>query len=282
MKRAPTLRAIELERVFVYLLLGIVCVLALFPLWFMLAMSFKPPGESVSGVHGLFTSNPTFRNFVRVSQLVPLFRNALNSVIVAVFGALTTVFFCALAGFAFAKYQFPGKEALFIIMIATMMVPEETGVIPVFIIMRSLGWINNLLSLIVPKIATAIGIFYMRQYITTFPYSIMEQARIDGCREFRIFWNMVLPNITPALAAWGSIAFIVRWNELLWPLLFMRSRVMYTLTVAISMLPTAEGLSTPWQVIMAGATISVLPLVIVYFLLQRFQIAGLMTGSMKQ
>ncbi len=270
------------EKAFALLFLGITMLLALYPFIFMLIIALKPTTESVTGLNALYFSSPTLQNFVRVNQLLPLVRNALNSVVVSVAGASTTVFFCALAGFAFAKYDFPGKEVLFVIMIATMMVPEETGVIPVFIIIRQLGWINNLLSLIVPKIATAIGIFYMRQYITSFPYSVMEQARIDGCSEFRIFWNMVLPNITPALAAWGSIAFTVRWNELLWPLLFMRNRVMYTLTVAISILPTAEGLSTPWQVIMAGAAVSVFPLIIIYFMLQRFQIAGLMTGSLKQ
>ncbi len=270
-----------IERNTVRMVLVITMIIAVFPFIFMMIIALKPPGESVTGLNSLYVMNPTLNNFVRVNQIIPLARNAINSMVVSSVGALTTVFFCALAGFAFAKYTFPGKELMFIIMIATMMVPEETSVIPVFIIVRQLGWINNLLSLIVPKIATAIGIFYMRQYITTFPYSIMEQARIDGCSEFRIFWNMVLPNITPALAAWGSISFIVRWNELLWPLLFMRSRVMYTLTVAISLLPTAEGLSTPWQVIMAGAAVSVVPLVIIYFLLQRFQIAGLMTGSLK-
>ncbi len=275
MKRASTEQTIGM------IILGITMIIAVFPFLFMMIIALKPPGESVTGLNALYVINPTINNFFRINQLIPIFRNALNSIVVSTAGASTTVFFCALAGFAFAKYTFPGKEILFVIMIATMMVPEETGVIPVFIIVRRLGWINNLLSLIVPKIATAIGIFYMRQYITTFPYTVMEQARIDGCSEFRIFWNMVLPNITPALAAWGSISFIVRWNELLWPLLFMRSRVMYTLTVAISLLPTAEGLSTPWQVIMAGTAISVVPLVLIYFLLQRFQIAGIMTGSLK-
>ncbi|SIR06862.1 carbohydrate ABC transporter membrane protein 2, CUT1 family [Alkalispirochaeta americana] len=269
------------ERNLLIFVLLFIMILSVFPFLFMFIIAMKSPGESVTGLSSLYVLSPTFDNFIRVNQIIPLYRNMLNSVVVSSFGALTTVFFCALAGFAFAKYEFPGKEVMFFVMIATMMVPEETSVIPVFIIIRNLGWVNNLLSLIVPKIATAIGIFYMRQYITAFPSSVMEQSRIDGCGEFRIFWNIVLPNITPALAAWGSISFIVRWNELLWPLLFMRSRVMYTLTVAISLLPTAEGLSTPWQVIMAGAAVSVIPLIGIYFMLQRFQIAGLMTGSLK-
>jgi ABC-type glycerol-3-phosphate transport system permease component len=162
-----------------------------------------------------------------------------------------------------------------------MMVPPEAGVVPIFIIMRALGWINNLLSLIVPTAATAIGIFYMRQYITSFPNEVMEQARLDGCSEFRIYWNIVVPVVAPALAAWASLAFIARWNDFFWPLLFMRSREMYTLMVAISILPVSEGLSTPWPVIMAGATLSVAPLILIYFVLQRFQQSGLALGATK-
>lgn len=109
----------------------------------------------------------------------------------------------------------------------------------------------------------------------------MEQSRIDGCSDFRIYWNIVIPVVTPALAAWGSISLIARWNELLWPLLFMRTADKFTLMVALSQLPVSEGLSTPWPVIMAGSTLSVLPLILVYALLQRYQVAGLMAGSVK-
>lgn len=270
-----------LERGTVYSLLVLACLLAVFPICYMLSLSVKPAYESVSGFGAFFTADPTLNNFRLVGEIIPLGRNFFNSAVVSGVGALTTVFFCSLAGFAFAKYRFPGREILFVLMIATMMVPPEANVIPVFLIMRKLDLINNLLSLIIPKIATAVGIFYMRQYITTFPSSIIEQGRIDGCGEFRIYWNIVLPGITPALAAWGSIALISRWNELLWPLLFMRTREMFTLMVAISTLPFSEGLSTPWPVIMAGATISVLPLILIYFILQRFQITGLMAGATK-
>lgn len=268
-------------RIVLYLILALACVLAVFPMFWMVTMAIKPTNESFDTLATMLPRKPTLANFHRVTELIPLWRNFLNSVIVSFAGMITTVFFCSLAGFAFAKYDFPGKEPLFILMIATMMIPPVTHIIPVFLIMRKLGLINNLLSLIVPKIATAIGIFYMRQYITSFPRSVMEQARIDGCGEFKIYWRIVIPVITPALAAWGSIALIARWNELLWPLLFMRTREMFTLMVAISILPVTEGLSTPWPVIMAGTTTSVLPLIILYFILQKFQIAGLMAGATK-
>ncbi|PID56726.1 sugar ABC transporter permease [candidate division KSB3 bacterium] len=269
------------QRVSVYLVLMVVCLFAVFPIFWMCSMAIKPASESFGTLGTMLPKVPTFENFKRVSELVPIWRNFLNSVIVSFVGTITTLFFCSLAGFAFAKYDFPGKEGLFILMIATMMIPPETNIVPVFLIMRKLGWINNLLSLIVPKIATAVGIFYMRQYISGFPTSVMEQARIDGCSEFKIYWNVVIPVITPALAAWSSIVMIARWNELLWPLLFMRTQEMFTLMVAISTLPVLEGLSTPWPVIMAGTTIGALPLITMYFILQKFQMTGLMAGATK-
>lgn len=268
-------------RMLVYVALGLWAIVAIFPLFWMVSVSFKPAGEPLGTLASVLPQSPTLWNYERVSTLLPLGRNALNSLIVATVGTVITVFLCSLAGFAFAKYEFPAKNFLFLLLLATMMVPPEAGVVPIFIIMRSLGWINNLLSLIVPTAATAIGIFYMRQYITSFPNEVMEQARLDGCSEFRIYWNVVVPVVAPALAAWASLAFIARWNDFFWPLLFMRSREMYTLMVAISTLPVSEGLSTPWPVIMAGATLSVAPLILIYFFLQRYQRGNLALGATK-
>jgi ABC-type glycerol-3-phosphate transport system permease component len=274
-------RGLHLERIVVYALLLIWAFLAIFPLFWMVSASLKPTTESFGGLSTILPQDPTFRNYQHVANLLPLGRNTLNSLIVATVGTLVTVFLCSLAGFAFAKYEFPGRNGLFLLLLATMMVPPEAAVVPIFAIMRALGWINNLLALIVPTAATAIGIFYMRQYITGFPNEVMEQGRLDGCGEFRIYWNLVLPVVTPALAAWASLAFIARWNDFFWPLLFMRSREMYTLMVAISVLPVSEGLSTPWPVIMAGTTISVVPLILIYFFLQRYQRGDLVAGATK-
>ncbi len=268
-------------RLAAYIVLIAWCILAIFPIFWMASTSFKPVTEGFGGLGSLLPQNPTLNNYVAVSRLLPLARNILNSVTVATVGTILTVFLCSLAGMAFAKYEFPGKNALFFLLLATMMVPPEAGVVPVFAIMRALGWINNLLSLIIPTAATAIGIFYMRQYISGFPNEVMEQARLDGCGEFRIYWQIVVPVVAPALAAWASIAFIARWNDFFWPLIFMRSKEMFTLMVAISTLPVSEGLSTPWPVIMAGTTISVLPLFVIYFLLQGYQKEGLALGAVR-
>lgn len=271
----------HLDRWLVYALLLLICAIAVFPLLWMISISLKPVGEGAQGWGMLFPQAPTLSNYGAVAELLPLGRNMLNSFVVAAAGTLVTVFLCSLAGFAFAKYEFPGKNLLFFLLLGTMMVPPEAGVVPVFAIIRALGWVNNLLALIVPNAATAIGIFYMRQYISGFPREIMEGARLDGCGEFRIYWQMVVPVVAPALAAWGTLAFIARWNDFFWPLIFMRSKEMYTLMVAVSVLPVSEGLSTPWPVILAGATLSVLPLLAIYFILQGFQKEGLALGATK-
>lgn len=272
---------IKAKRLLIYAVLAVWCLLSIFPLLWMLGTSLKPVEEPIGGLGSMIPNSPTLENFARVAALLPLARNSINSLVIATFSTVITVFLCALAGYAFAKYNFPGKNLLFYLLIATMLIPPEAGIVPTFIIMRWLGWINTYWSLIIPRAATAIGIFYMRQYISSFPNELMEQARLDGCSEFRIFWHMVLPVVSPALAAWATVAFIARWNDFMYPLLFMTSKDMYTLMVAISKLPVSESLSTPWPVIMAGSVIAVFPLIVIYLVLQRFQVAGLQLGAVK-
>nr|WP_245540046.1 carbohydrate ABC transporter permease [Sediminispirochaeta bajacaliforniensis] len=271
----------RLKRSVTFVALIIVVVVSLFPVCWMLLTALKPVSESFSTLGSIIPNKPTFANFPSVMQLFPMGRNFFNSVVVSIVGTATTLFFCSLAGFAFAKFDFPAKNFLFAFLLATMMIPPEASVIPVFIIIRKLGWVNNLLALIVPRAATAVGIFYMRQYISAFPTELLEQARIDGCRDFGIYWKIVLPVIRPAIASWAVLALIARWNDFFWPLIFMRSKEMYTLMVSIALLPVSEGLSTPWPVIMAGTSMAVVPIIIMYVMLTRFQLAELSAGAVK-
>ena len=132
-----------------------------------------------------------------------------------------------------------------------------------------------------PRIATAVGIFYMQQYITDIPDELIEAAHIDGCGDFKIFTSIVIPVIKPALASWASVTLIARWNDFFWPLLYLRKQAKYTLMVSISLLPVSEGLSTPWPVILAGTTLVIIPIIVLYLLLQTFQKAGLTAGAVK-
>ncbi len=265
----------------VHALLLIIVVLCLFPVVWMSIISIKSVGESVTGFNALRIQAPTLANYRRLFELVPLWRNLFNSAFTSVVGTATTLFFCSLGGYAFAKFRFPGRNALFFFVIGTMMISPEAGAIPLFVIMRRLGLVNSLWSLIIPRMATAIGIFYLRQYMLDLPDAILDSARIDGCSEFGIYRKIVVPIAKPALAAWASITLIVRWNDFFWPLLFLRDSQKYTLMVSVSMLPVSDGLSTPWQVVLAGTTLVIVPSIILYLAMQMYQKSNIVAGAVK-
>ena len=261
--------------------MGIVVVICVFPVLWSCVISVKSVGEKVSGFSALAIQNPTLANYARLFQLVPIGQQLGNSVFTAVVGTVTTLFFCALAGFAFAKYQFPYRDALFYFVVATMTIPAEVGAVPLFLIMKEVGLINSLWSLILPRLATAVGVFYLRQYILEVPDDILDAARIDGCRDFGLFWKIVCPVIKPALASWASLTLIARWNDFFWPLLFLNKPEKHTLMVSVSTLPLTDGLATPWQVILAGTTLVIVPSVLLYLDTQTFQKAGALEGAIK-
>jgi multiple sugar transport system permease protein len=274
-------RKLSMNSTIQHIFMIVVILICLFPVLWMCIISIKTVGERVSGFHALTITKPTLDNFKRLFELIPLWRNLFNSMFTTIIGTLTTLFFCALAGFAFAKYRFPGRNILFYFVIATMMISAEAGAIPLFIIMRKLNLINSLWSLIIPRIATAVGIFYLRQYILEVPDELIEASRIDGCHDFGIFWRVVVPIIKPALASWASITMIARWNDFFWPLLFLNKNNKYTLMVSVSMLPVSDGLATPWSVILAGTTLVIIPSMILYLAMQVFQKSGSFSGAVK-
>ena len=270
-----------LESFFLHALMILITLVCILPIIWMCMISMKPASESISGFQSILVQNPTMANFERLFEMIPVLQNTFNSVFTTILGTVTSLFFCSLAGFAFAKYTFPGKNILFYFVIGTMLVPPEVGAVPLFVIMKKLGLINSLWSLIIPRIATAVGIFYMHQYIKDVPDELVEAARIDCCKDFGIFMKIVLPVIKPALASWAAVTLIARWNDFFWPLLYLRKQAKYTLMVTISMLPVSEGLSTPWPVILAGTTLVIITIIVLYLVLQTFQKAGMMAGAVK-
>lgn len=262
----------------ILIIISLVCIL---PILWMCLISIKPTSETMSGFHSIWVSQPTLDNFKRLFEMIPVAQNTFNSVFTTILGTVTSLFFCALAGFAFAKYKFPGRNFLFYFVIATMLVPPEVGAVPLFVIMKKFNLINSLWSLIIPRIATAVGIFYMHQYISDVPDELVEAAKIDGCKDFGIFLRIILPVIKPAIASWAAVTLIARWNDFFWPLLYLRKQPKYTLMVTISLLPVSEGLSTPWPVILAGTTLVIIPIVVLYLILQTLQKSGMMAGAVK-
>ena len=264
-----------------YVFIILTVLICLLPVLWMCIISIKQVGEKISGFNALVVKHATLNNFKRLFELIPVWLNLYNSLFTSIIGTVTTLFFCALAGFAFAKYRFPGREGLFCFVIATMMLSTEAGAIPLFIIMRKIGLINNLWSLIVPRIATAVGIFYLRQYMLEVPDELVEAGWIDGCKDFGIFIRIVCPIIKPALVSWASITIIARWNDFFWPLLFLTKNKKYTLMVSVSMLPVSDGLATPWQVVLAGCAFVIIPSIVMYLALQKMNKAGALEGAVK-
>lgn len=255
-------------------------VLFVFPFFWMASASFKTQGELFGTAYSLLPSKITFENYQFALTAVPLVRNFFNSVFTAMSYTVLALFFCSLGGFAFAKFRFPGNRLLFGFLLGTMMVPEMVGIVPSFIIMSWLGWVNTYWAMIIPGSAHAFGIFFMRQYIAGLPDELLDAARIDGCSDFGLYGRIVLPVITPAIVTLAIMDFMSSWNSFLWPLIVLRSYDMYTLLLAINLLPAAR-FNTPWAAIMAGSTISVVPLVIMFILLQKWFISGILAGSIR-
>jgi ABC-type glycerol-3-phosphate transport system permease component len=203
----------------------------------------------------------------------------LNSTIVAMNVVPLSLVLNSMAGYAFAHRTFKGRDALFILVLATIMIPHQVVMIPVFMIISTLHWVNSYQALILPIIASPFGIFLMRQYMSTIPRDLIDAARIDGAPEFRIYWSIVMPNCKPALGALGVFVFLDTWNNFTWPLIATTQDIHRTLPVGLA---TFQGqYLTNWGQVMAGATIMMVPVLVVFVLLQRYFIEGAVFSGMK-
>jgi len=252
----------------------------LLPFYWMVVSSLRPLSEWYARPIPLILQNPTLSNYVQLFQRADFGRGALNTVFLCILTVTTQVFFCSLAGYTFAKLNFKGREGLFVFILATMMIPSGVGMIPNFIIMSRLHWIDTYLPLVVPGIANAFGIFWMRQYCQSVPEELLDAARIDGCGEFGIFWRVVLPVIQPALASLAIFIFLSTWNDFLGPLVFLRSPDNFTIQLWLSVVSRQANIFQP-HLVMAGSVLSSIPILIMFATLQRYFMAGLTAGSLK-
>ena len=270
----------RVNSVVMYVLLTLLALVSIYPFYWMIVASTRR-SDTILNIPPPFTpGNALVRNYSELVNTLPYWRNTINSLYVAGFHTLLVLFFCSLGGYAFAKFAFPGRDKLFGMMLATMMIPGVLGIIPSFMLMRTLGWLDTYWPLIIPGIANAFGIFWMRQYImSAIPDDLMDAARIDGAHEFRIYWNIILPVITPALAALAIFTFMGKWNDFFWPLIILKDRIDYTLPVALATLPNLY--SNEQGVQLLGATIAIAPVMIVFLLSARRFMAGLTAGAIK-
>lgn len=273
--------ALTPQRLSAYAIVAIGALMMLGPFWFMFVfathsnreiLSLPPPiwfgDKFLDNLNQLLTSLPHFWKNVGWSFYVALMSTALN------------LFFCSLAGFAFAMYRFRFREPLFGFVMATMLLPSFVGMIPTALTMSWLEWMNQPRALYVPGAVGALGIFMMRQYIeSAIPGELIDAARIDGCGEFAIYWRIVLPLIGPALGTLGLITFIGSWNNFIGPLIVIRDMEMYTVPLALRSLQGTGQI--PWGAISAGSAIAVLPLLVLFMLASRRLIEGLTAGAVK-
>ncbi len=254
--------------------------LTAFPFYYMLVTSTHRTSEILRIPPPMWFGAALQQNYLELLDALPFWASFWNSVAIAAVHTVLVLLFCSLGGYGFAKFRFPGRDALFAFLLATLMVPGFLGLIPVFIVFRQLGWIDTWLPLIIPGIANAFGIFWMRQYIeSSVPAELMDAARIDGAHEVRIYWNVIVPVIVPALAALAILTFIGKWNDFLLPLLILKEEEKYTLPVALSTLRSLRGSEIGVQIL--GATGAIMPILVVFISASRQFISGITAGAVK-
>ncbi len=219
-------------------------------------------------------------NYRNLWKAVPYNRYFVNSVFIATASTLLTLFFCSLGGYAFAKYQFRGKTILFGILLASMMIPFQVLLVPLFGLMYDIGWLNSYKAIIIPFSVSAFGVFLMRQFIVTIPSELLDAARIDGCSEFGIYYRIVLPIIKPALGALTIYSFLSSWNGYLWPLIVLRDEAKYTLPIGLANLVGVYR--QEYGMLMAGTLLSLLPIVVLFLAMQREFVQGITLGGVKE
>lgn len=272
------------ETLLLNLLVAIGGIIVAIPLVWMISSSFKPLSEIYAFPPTLIPQSFTTKNYDRLLSDWPFWNWYGNSLVIAVVSTLTVLFFTSLAGFGFAKYRFRGSRFLFLVLLASTMIPFQLILVPLYIVMSKLSWSNSYMSLIIPFMAPALGIFLMRQFMMSIPSELIEAARIDGASEFGIYWKVMLPLARPALAAQAVLTFLGSWNSFLWPLSVLHNRDFMTLPVGMSTMvgSVSAGSEPAIGATMAAATLVSIPVIIVFISVQKQYIAGLTAAGVKE
>ncbi len=268
-----------INRILVRIFIGVGVVLALVPFIWMVSGSFRSEADLFGNPASLFPGSITLHGYESVWQQLPFLRLLLNSFVFAGVTTLLTLLFDSLSAYALARLRFRGRTLCFILVLITLMVPFQVTLIPVFIELFHLGWLNTYQGLIVPRATSAFGIFLLRQAFISIPTELDEAARIDGASHLRIYWSVILPLAKPALATVAVLNFMNLWNDLLWPLVVTSDPNMLTLPAGLTLFGGAHV--TDHAVLLAGAVISLLPIAVAFFLAQKYFVAGVSTSGLK-
>lgn len=277
----PTDRRSSLGRALLYAMMILLVVLMVVPFAWMLSTSLKAQQYILETPPRLIPNPLTFESYTGLAERMNLPRIIFNSVFVAVATTAGQIIISAMAAYAFARMQWRGRNTVFALYLATMMIPSVVLVIPQFILIRQLGWMNTYAALIVPGLFNAFGTFLLRQSFLGLPKDFEEAAYVDGANPFTIFWRIILPLSTPALATLVVLSFMGSWNAYLFPLFVARKEEIVTLPVALATLQAGPRALTEWNLVMAGAVITVLPILIVYLMAQKWFVQGVVSSGIK-
>lgn len=275
-RRRPARRRRQLGQYPLTVLLAVVALLTVSPFIVMFLVSLSPPGAQT--VPHRWPETLTFANITEVLSAEGFLRWTVNTVIYSVVSVVIILLTASMAGYAFAKKRFPGRDVLFWSFLATLMVPFQAMLIPYFVMVSEMGGLDTYWGLIVPTLANAQSVFLMRQFIRDLPHELFDAAKVDGASEWRVFWSVVLPLTRPVLATLGVFVFLWHWNDFLWPLVVAQSSEMRTLTVGLASLRSEN---VPLAQLMASAAVSVVPCLLVFALLQRYLVTSIATTGMK-
>ena len=254
-------------------------VLLVFPLYWLVATTLSPRGELQGGGLRLWPSRIDLSNFARPLEALPFGSWYVNSIAIAVVAVGITVVVNLLAGYVLAKMRFRGRNVVFLVLLATLMIPVQVVMIPQFRIVAELGWLNTYWAVIIPRAAEAFGVFLARQFMLSIPDELLEAAKLDGASPFRIFRSIILPLSKPLIAVLVIFTFMYRWNELAWPLIVLRDAELYTVPVGLAFLQGQY--TTDYSALMAMALLSTLPMVLVFAVFQRYLVEGIATTGLK-
>jgi multiple sugar transport system permease protein len=268
------------QQIIILIILVLGAITMIVPFEWMLATSLSRSANSaMPRIPTLWPADPSFFNYKISITSLPIATYYLNSLIVTTGSTVGLLLFSSMAGYAFAKGRFPGKSALFVLLLTTLMIPFEMRMVPMYLEMHALHLDNNLLALILPFVAGGFGTFLMRQYMTSIPNELIDAARMDGANEFTIYWSIVLPLCGPVLAALAVLSALWRWNDVLWPLLIISDSKLYTVTLGLAVAGHSQGTLT--GIVLANTALAILPIVVLYVFLQRFIVRGIMMSGLK-
>ena len=255
-------------------------VATLTPLVWMVSASFMPEGEANSLVPHFLPSRVTLAHYITLFSRLDLGRHLMASLLVSGAATLSSVLFNAMAGYAFGKLRFPGRERIFKGLLLMLSIPSQVAVLPLFLLLKSMGFVNTYWGVVIPSMSSIFGIFLVRQYVRSIPDDLLDAARIDGAGELRIFWSIVLPVCRPVLATLAIFTFMGTWNDFMWPLVILTDASKYTLPVALANLSGEHVQDT--ELMMAGSVLTILPVLLLFLALQRVYVEGIVAGGVKE